>query len=183
MYLNQILQIVNVILILLTVLLLFRYAKQTYLLRQATVEHNELILKPCLTAYSSINNINLKNIGNGSAINVSIDDIEVSSISIPELRFSNESMLLTIDINKNFVEPHEKLEFGFDGKSDNAGFNQFIKNKNVRYFGFPFFKYGVKEYKLRVHYENISHQPYISDITVNCEKRRIMLIKSNRTQQ
>ncbi len=87
-------------------------------------------------------------------------------------------MLLRIDIKENFVEPHERLGFGFDGSSENDRFNKFIKDRNVRYFGFPFFRFGVKEYKLRIHYENILHQPYVSDISVNCEERRIRLIKS-----
>jgi len=178
MCLSQTIQIVNVFLIGATVVLLFFYTKQTYLLRKATVAQNELMLRPSIIALSGNNGIRLKNIGNGSAINIYIEEIEVSGISIPELGFNNEKMLLRIDVSEIFVEPHKELKFVFSGSSENAKFNKFIKDKSIEYFGFPFFKFGVKEYNLRIHYEDILHQPYISDITVNCKKRRIRLIDS-----
>ena len=150
--------LVSTIVLFFTLMVLIKYTWETYKLRKATVNHNELILKPYITAHIESDNLSLINVGNGSAINVSIEDFIVSGISISELGFENERMKISFDIPKNFVESHQKLKFGFNAESENAEFNAFIEEESIRYFGFPYFRHGVQEYMIRIHYEDIIQQ-------------------------
>lgn len=179
---EQWIQIIQAVLLFGTFVLLFFYTCYTYKLKKATVEHNELILRPCITAYKVGSNLDLLNIGNGSALNVTIEDYVFKGITADKMGINNETMYLKADISQNYVEAHKPLGVGFIGYSDNKEFTEFIKTEGIAYFGFPFFFWGPTEYELKIHYEDIAQNKYISYVTVDCKQRRVRLTKSDKVK-
>lgn len=183
---TQIIQIIHVLLIGVTVFLLCKYTKETTRLRKATVDQNELNLRPFITVErrpgSGISKLDLKNNGKGVAINVSVEKTEVKGISIPNQKIEKETMELEFNTCSNVVAPDKTLELAVKGTSKNKELNK----KELRNIGFAFFeygKYGVNEYEIKIYYENILRQPYITEIIVDCKKKRFYLSKVDKIQK
>ena len=182
MCLQQILQIISTGLIALTVFFLWRYTSATKKLMESSIEHNEILTKPFITAYPSElgKNLEIRNLGNGTALNVSIEDIFIRGISLDFPSYKNQTMWIELDVKQDFVPPGEPLKLGFEVSSEDEDFNEFIQHKDIRGFGFPFFKVGIEEYPLMIQYEDILNQKYVSHISVDCKFNRIKLVESKK---
>jgi hypothetical protein len=205
---DQCCQIVNLILLGLTVFLLWKYTRETQRLRKATVDHNELVLKPCLFIETARNIIN---IGNGSAYNIEIEHLEfklfrmefkpinllraesagrgdnqirikpiiIKSEGSPIFIFGEHNNIILVDVDKV-----DKFKFSENRSANIFHPNNEKKERKKRISKeFPYFHQGyldVEEYTLKINYLNIQGLKYHSEIRVDCINENMELIKSGK---
>jgi len=176
-----ILNIIETALLTATLTVLIIYTKETYKLRKATVEHNELVNRPCLTMIKSLNKFpKLKNIGHGTAINISIQIIRIGKVNYLEIK--NGIFYVKWDYVNKHLMPTEDTDVGHYFESENKKLERILKNFGANAFGFPFFvkETGVREYDLEISYNDISNISYSSKVHFDCEKKKIELIESHK---
>lgn len=177
----QFLSKIEPLILLFTLGVLVWYACETRRLRKATVEHNNLLLKPCLTIKPNISGqqVYLQNIGISTAIEIFFDDLEIKKSDLDirqeyhtkQLQQIKPDDLITI---KHFLA----TPFIQSGETAIIKGNIFWKteriNMQAQNMGYPF--YGV-DYEMSVYYKNINMTSFYSKILCDSINRIFKLDK------
>jgi hypothetical protein len=168
-------EIITACILFLTFLAVVYYACETQKLRKATVEHNELQLRPCITLF--LNSVSAKfhvfNIGKSTAIGIQFEEKNFETFKLKFDRY-------------NHLEPikHDILSHHIDLKSDfREEMVEGLGGNKDRILGFPFFdkKFSnTTEYVLNASYRNIDNQLYFSRIKIDCKTKNIELLDTGK---
>lgn len=175
---QPILSLFTLIVLLLTLLGIIYYALETNKLRKATIDHNELMIRPCLTIVKGLNKSKLRNIGNGTAINISIEDYKIRVVAF--LGLKDEEFTFKWDhINKHLMS-NDDMKLGEYYDEKNSKLNKLLKEKGYDPFDFPFLHSSFENYSLKIFYNDISNNHYVSKVHIDCKKRRIEFLESHK---
>ena len=157
MFLEQWISIIQTVALVITLGVLIKYTIETKKLREATVEQNELSLRPCITIYWE-NKFLLKNIGHSPALNIRIDDLQIDKFIY---RFNK----------LNLLEPGDKelIQYIKVGKEDPPG------TTYQQQYGF---RDIANEFALKICYENIENKHYYSIVKLRPLAENVVFINT-----
>jgi len=162
-----------------TLTVLIKYTIETYKLRKATFEHNELIIRPCLTLIKNFGKfISLENIGQGGAINILIEGVILPDVCLLNEKERGDVKISWPKIYKHIEAGGSILLGGEKYESKNKTLEKNIRELGPNNLDFPFIKLLGDSYDLNISYDDISYNRYVSKIHINCKLRRIKLIES-----
>lgn len=173
----ELIYLITAVILFLTFLAVLYYACETQKLRKATVEHNELQLRPCITLFldSISKKFHVFNIGKSTAIGIQFEEKDFETFKIKFNKYTHlepikhDTLIHDIDLKSDFREEMAK------------GFN----SDKGRILGFPFFDYKfskTSEYILYASYRNINNQQYFSKIKVDCKTKNIELVDTGKKE-
>jgi hypothetical protein len=154
----------STIAIILTGVILIWYTWETHLLRVEAHRQNEIQLCPFVIVVPKQKQFQLRNIGNGPALNVSIKDVEIDKDFDVRIHFPDHVPFLTKDGATDIsAEGYKK------GKPAGDFFNAHL---------YP--EYSNRTLRLIIEFQNVDSQTYIVEETVSPGKMTIDGIKSNK---
>ena len=140
---------IQTVFLLATLIVIIVYTIKTHQMKEATVEQNELQLRPCVIVSweSDFRGIKFNNIGNSPALNIKVMDIEIGKYIY---RFEKRGLLMP---NKT-----TSLSFIKVGKNDpeNTRYESEISLRLI----------DSKEFTIEILYENIKNRQYFSKLKV-----------------
>jgi len=166
------LDIVQTFVIILTLLVLIKYTYETYKLRRETEKQIKFITRPFVVINRSINGDNyvLKNVGNGVAFNVRIDDIVYQS------RKDKSKIIFRIPQYKELIMPNSEIPIKdflvIDPKSGESTNGQGMFDFNVLI--------GLSEnndLEIKILYNNVLGQEYVTSETLRNKNIELKIIE------
>jgi hypothetical protein len=150
--------------IILTGAILIWYTWETYLLRSEAQRQTELQLRPFVIIVPEQNSFQLRNVGNGTALNISVADVLIDQAFDVKIHFPDHiSFLSKNDTTSIKAEGYRK------GKPAGDFFNAHLYKE-----------YANRSLKLVIEFQNVESQTYVVEETVSPEKMTIDGIQSKR---
>ncbi len=157
----------STIAIILTGAILIWYTWEANLLRLESQRQTEIQLRPFVIIVPSLLGLHLKNIGNGTALNVSVEDVQVDTNFDVKIHFPDHTPVLMKDETTEAI----RVEGYNNGKPAGDFFNAHL---------YP--EYANRDLKLRIEFQNVESQAYFVEETVSPGKMNINGIQSRKTR-
>jgi len=157
----------STIAIILTGAILIWYTWETNLLRMEAHRQNEIQLRPFVLLVPEQEQFQLRNIGNGTALNVSIQDVQICKDPDVRIHFPDHVPFLNKD--EAIVVTAEGYK---EGKPAGDFFNAHLYSD-----------YSNRTLGLIIEFQNVDSQTYIVEETVSPGKMTIDGIKSRKNNQ
>jgi hypothetical protein len=147
-------------------------------MKEATVEQNELQLRPCITVFHESGYLHIKNIGKNTAMNINVDVWEFDNFPVYE-GFNTDKFHYTFEkVSYLEVGEDKTIKHTYDSKDDKT--LKFLTALEEG-LGFPFFIFLIS-FAFDIYYENIKNQLYYSTLSIDCKKEEIKLVESGKVK-
>jgi hypothetical protein len=142
----------------------------TYEIKKTTIRQAEREVTPKIVLLNH-RDFTYKNLGKGDAINIQVDELTIDLVSVSFKPLGLLESHSSAKVNFNIVSRNSEVE------AIREGFGE-VAEEILRP---PFFE-GLKvpKYELTIHYQNVEKRRFMSEVLVDCDKRRIELLKSGK---
>ncbi|MDA8103948.1 MAG: hypothetical protein M0Z71_01080 [Nitrospiraceae bacterium] len=150
--------------IIITGAILIWYTWETYLLRAEAQRQTELQLRPFVIVIPEHNSFQLRNIGNGAALNISVADVQIDNAFDVKIHFPDHIIFLSKE-NTTSIKAEGYRNGSPVGDFFNAHLYQEYANRSLR---------------LVIEFQNVESQTYVVEEMVSQKKMTIDGIKCKR---